>query len=254
MSFFLFDFFDFFFDFFLIFLSTGKSNIPENPLTVYIDKIVMHYVKIAMSLLNRHLPSMDFVLPSFLDFFYNQLLVGFPLKPFNLKSMIFLKDALDESGKHSRAAELAHIRAIVLSFFDEPRIRQLVSVLVRRSFVLQMDDLNQWNEAPEDFIQENLTGTFQFNVLPCAEALFLVLLREFPIAVASCVLSLVNEILANVPAGLEGVLTKDACYNALGLCPEELSEQLPFPKFFTVIVNDLAAANELYSHARLFAF
>jgi hypothetical protein len=151
--------------------------------------------------------------------------------------------------KQEQASASAFLKTELLS--DE-FVCQLVDVLVTRYFVFRQADFNAWEEDPDDWevAQDDFDSTWEFELRPCAEKLFMDLVLNFKLLLKGPLLGLFSTV-AGPPQDPSSILTKDSVYTAMGLCAPAIYDDFDFDSFLTsTLVQDVQPTGPGYKLLR----
>ncbi|TYI87724.1 hypothetical protein E1A91_D04G155800v1 [Gossypium mustelinum] len=128
------------------------------------------------------------------------------------------------------------VAGVLTSLLPKERIVLLCNVLIRRYFVLNSSDLEEWYENSEAFHHEQDMVQWTEKLRPCAEALYIVLFENHSQLLAPIVVSILQEAMNGCPTSVTeitpGLLLKDAAYGAAAYVYYELSNYLSFKDWF----------------------
>ncbi|KAA3463752.1 importin-11-like [Gossypium australe] len=128
------------------------------------------------------------------------------------------------------------VAGVLTSLLPKDRIVLLCNVLIRRYFVLNSSDLEEWYENSEAFHHEQDMVQWTEKLRPCAEALYIVLFENHSQLLAPIVVSILQEAMNGCPTSVTeitpGLLLKDAAYGAAAYVYYELSNYLSFKDWF----------------------
>uniref|UniRef100_A0A2P2HZB5 Importin-11-like n=1 Tax=Hirondellea gigas TaxID=1518452 RepID=A0A2P2HZB5_9CRUS len=147
----------------------------------------------------------------------------------------------------SREALEAH--EIKSEFFTHTVLQQICHRLITRYFILSRDDLDIWESDPEEYCTEVDGGdSWKFSLRPATEVLFRKMFHDYREAFRPVLLSLMTDGIQMIdPNNLQGILSKDAVYNAIGLTSFELVDDVDFDNWFTThLVNELKEEHSNY--------
>lgn len=122
--------------------------------------------------------------------------------------------------EHTTRETLIRAQQLMARLFPEDKIVQLTRIVILRLLSLTPSDLQMWENAPEELIQEDITDFSDFRISAAADLLWRKLLRYKPELVGREVISTLKACIAECarPADqvpMEAILRKDACYNAI---------------------------------------
>ncbi|GAA5972295.1 hypothetical protein JCM11641_002396 [Rhodosporidiobolus odoratus] len=111
----------------------------------------------------------------------------------------------------------------------EAFVPQLVEMLITRLLPLRQEDLEKWNEDPEEWMNEEEMERWEFELRPCAEHVLKALLSVYRDQLAPSMAGFLQQVSA--PQSMEGLLLKEAVYTAIGRSPSDLAEAINFPQW-----------------------
>ncbi|RDW82682.1 ARM repeat-containing protein [Coleophoma cylindrospora] len=129
-------------------------------------------------------------------------------------------------------------------------VAEIANVIVTKFFVFRQVDLEAWEEDEDEWeIREEGGGdTWEFEVRPCSEKLFMDLVINFKHLLVQPLLGFFNSV-AGAPTG--NVVTKDAVYTAMGLSAAVVFQDFDFDSFLTnTLVNDVQQTGPGYKVLR----
>ncbi|CAI9097268.1 OLC1v1033653C1 [Oldenlandia corymbosa var. corymbosa] len=128
------------------------------------------------------------------------------------------------------------IAGVVASLLPSDRVVVLCNVLIRRYFVLTVNDLEEWYRSPESFHHEEDSVLWSEKLRPCAEALYIVVFENHSQLLGPVIVSILQEAMSGCPSSVneisQGLLLKDAAYSAAAFVYYELSNHLSFKDWF----------------------
>ncbi|GAA6004411.1 hypothetical protein JCM10207_000715 [Rhodosporidiobolus poonsookiae] len=107
--------------------------------------------------------------------------------------------------------------------------QQFAELLVLRLLPLQQEDLEKWNDDPEEWMNEEEMERWEFELRPCAEFVLKALLSAFREELGPIMARLLNEV--STPHSMEGLLLKEAVYTAVGRSPSDLEGSIVFEQW-----------------------
>ncbi len=109
-------------------------------------------------------------------------------------------------------------------------VGQIASTLVTKFFVFRQVDLEAWEEEPDEWeIREEGGGdTWEFEIRPCSEKLFMDLVVNYKDLLVQPLLSFFQSVTGDSQSS---VVTKDAVYTAMGLSAPIIFESFDFDAF-----------------------
>ncbi|KAG9233175.1 armadillo-type protein [Amylocarpus encephaloides] len=138
--------------------------------------------------------------------------------------------------KEEQSQGVALIKSQLLS--DE-LVCQMANVIVTKFFIFRQVDLEAWEEDEDEWeIREEGGGdTWEFEVRPCSEKLFMDLVIHFSHLLVGPLLSFFQSVAGTEQAS---VVMKDAVYTAMGLSAPVVFQSFDFDAFLTsTLVKDI---------------
>jgi len=135
---------------------------------------------------------------------------------------------------------------LISSLFTPEVLVNLCKQLICRYFVMSKEELEEWENDPEEFIRQAEVDTWADNLKASAENLYMFLLQRFgdgcadgDFKLAPAVVQLLQDIMKqNYNSEMEVALVKDACYRALGLASFDLYDYVDFPSWFRNVLGE----------------
>ncbi|KAK2625530.1 hypothetical protein QTJ16_004842 [Diplocarpon rosae] len=131
------------------------------------------------------------------------------------------------------------VSLIKTQLLTDELVGQMASVIVTKFFVFRQVDLESW-EADEDeweIREEGGGDTWEFEVRPCSEKLFMDLVINYKQLLVEPLLAFFQSVAGT---GESSVVTKDAVYTAMGLSASVVYPSFDFDTFLTsTLVNDV---------------
>lgn len=149
-----------------------------------------------------------------------------------------------------KAEQQQAVTIIKTELLTDELVSEMASIIVTKYFVFRQVDLEAWEEDEDEWeIREEGGGdTWEFEVRPCAEKLFMDLVINFKHLLVQPLLGFFMSV-----AGTESstVVTKDAVYTAMGLSAPVVHQSFDFDAFLTsTLVNDIQQTGPGYKVLR----
>ncbi|KAI8368386.1 armadillo-type protein [Choanephora cucurbitarum] len=125
-------------------------------------------------------------------------------------------------------------RLVHEQFLTPEFVHACAETLVSQYMLLTPSDFLKWEEDPENYAIASDSENWEFELRPCAEMTFMSLLSQYRDQLVPILLGLIERV-ANV-TDQQGLLFKDAVYNAIGLGVNSLYGKLDFEPF---VINRL---------------
>ncbi|CAG9854440.1 unnamed protein product [Phyllotreta striolata] len=208
------------------------------------EKFIIHLTKILLSVLDMHpISFIEFIEPT-LDFtFYylftdegiNFVFERFVIQCFNLiKNILMCLEYKSVKTDTSKYPETIKAQKMKQAFFQPDRVSDMCRKLIGHYFLLTQDELDMWDSDPEEFSNDESGDSWKYSLRPCTDTVFVSLFHEYREYLKPVLLELIAETNAIVPPNdIQGILKKDAVYNAVGLCAFDLFDEVDFDSWFT---------------------
>ncbi|CCH63047.1 hypothetical protein TBLA_0J00470 [Henningerozyma blattae CBS 6284] len=148
----------------------------------------------------------------------------------NKKGVITIKARSDKASIDSS------IEKINNDFLNEQLIIKLLDILIEWYLKLRPIDLQNWFADPEEWINEQMSTSYEYQIRPCAENFFQDLMNSFP---KLLVPYLLNKIQNNSSASMvntqEAFLLRDSLYSSFQLSASVVSDMVDFDKLFVEV-------------------
>eukprot|EP01114_Cavostelium_apophysatum_P022781 TRINITY_DN8363_c0_g1_i1.p1 TRINITY_DN8363_c0_g1~~TRINITY_DN8363_c0_g1_i1.p1 ORF type:complete len:1020 (-),score=251.29 TRINITY_DN8363_c0_g1_i1:59-3118(-) len=269
-----------------VYIMCRDTVVPHNsPFFPFVNKLVLQKAQLIMKVQEAH-PLSFTSLENSLKFFTNYIMQNAGRndradEQFIVICMMFLKNVLScdqyrEAGKESDkpitikeiskgtpnennspsgspyVSRRQQANSVVSSFFTQSLVAELCKILITRIFPMTPANLQEWEDNPEDFFNEEEADLYQEKKTVCAEKLFMTLLEKYRDWLGPIIVTMLRTILKDASAStLEGILMKDACYRAIGLGSFQLVDWIDFSSWFTgELVRELEVQDPRYKIIR----
>ncbi|POY71320.1 hypothetical protein BMF94_5632 [Rhodotorula taiwanensis] len=105
-------------------------------------------------------------------------------------------------------------------------VQQFAEVLITRMLPLRAEDLQKWEEDPEEWMNEEEQDRWEFDLRPCAEYVLKALLSAHREQLGPNMASLLQQV--STPQSMNDLLLKEAVYTAIGRSPSDLEQYIDF--------------------------
>lgn len=193
------------------------------------DKFIIHLTKVLLGMVDYHpLCYIDFI-PSSLEFIYYYCFTEqgrqvaferFTIQCLNLMKKILQTNDYKPAKIPEETGNVLTLKAYQSKqeFFSEQVLTEICTKIVTHYFVLTSEDLDYWNNDPENFGYDDTGESWKYSLRPCVETMFLALLHRFKDILSNVLVQLIQKHHHPAdPNDLSGLLMKDAVYNAVGL-------------------------------------
>ena len=231
------------------------------PLKELLEKYAVLHLKILHDVLETHPFSFISVLKQTLEFLCSLcytpqgehlIFPRFVIFSLNIMKQVLLcmeyrpPKRIEEMNKESNMTLEGH--RIKKEFFLPAIVTEICKRLIAKYLPLSPEDLTLWDNDPEEYACEDGGDSWKYSYRPCCETAFLTLFHEYREVLAPVLTDLVRENCAPVePSNLNGILYKDAVYNAVGLAAFDLYEEIDFDQWLlSGLEAELAQKNSNY--------
>ncbi|KAH3662326.1 hypothetical protein OGAPHI_005577 [Ogataea philodendri] len=139
------------------------------------------------------------------------------------KGAVMLKQRNDQSEVRG-AAEM-----VATQFFNLQLVEHLVDLLITWYMKLRASDLESWSIEPEEWVNEQLQVSWEYQIRPCAENYFQDLVSYFKPQLSGFILRKIESVLSDDSAD---ILTKDSVLAVFQLSANAISESCNFDQLF----------------------
>lgn len=236
-------------------LFEGRNNkralINNRKMGKIIEKELINATKTIKELISNFPTSMIPYLQEILKF-YLPILMSTPKvneiqsASFEEKFLVFTIHCFTNSFEKSR--DIHEIRKILENTFENiENMKNLLFIILTKLLPIHKDEINLCNSDPQEFVQQQLSESYDFDIKSSAKFLWLAMNRNFsdlpPIS-----LDLISSFLSS-PLDKnnkeEFILCREACYHGLSLCYNEFHRLLgSFSSFFNSMILPDSKCNE----------
>ncbi|XP_055389271.1 importin-11 [Condylostylus longicornis] len=230
-----------------------KRRSSADELVELIEKFILKQTKILNEFLEQHPVSFVNVISTALNFSFNYVfhngasmifdgnVINFPnfaIHCVNLMKGILSSRAYTTFVQENCSTEVDIAVALETKkdFFTNERLSYICEKIITHYFLLTQQDLDMWIEDPEGFAADDGGESWKYALRPCTETFFLTLFSHFRTEVRCEVLKYINKAQENpltATSDLKDVILKDAIYNAAGLAPFILFDEIDFDLWFS---------------------
>ncbi|KAK7203529.1 armadillo-type protein [Myxozyma melibiosi] len=97
-------------------------------------------------------------------------------------------------------------------------------------------DLEKWSYEPEEFVYDEIQNSWEYQLRPCSEKVYIDLLANFKDLLKPRILEAFNNVSNSADMSDDALLTKDAVYCAFSITSSALFEDVDFDKIFEQIL------------------
>ncbi|KAL3277503.1 hypothetical protein HHI36_012849 [Cryptolaemus montrouzieri] len=139
----------------------------------------------------------------------------------------------------SKGPDTRRASDIKSTFFQPNTLIEICRRLVAHYFVLTQDELDMWDTDPETFANDEIGDSWKYSLRPSMETVFVTIFHEFRDILAPVLLDLIRETSGLLPPeDIQGILKKDAVYNAVALAAFDMYEEVDFDQWFTTTLME----------------
>lgn len=140
------------------------------------------------------------------------------------------KGAVTLKARSDKANIEASVTKINNEYLNENLIKKLVDVLMEWYLKLRVVELDNWFMDAEEWINEQMAASYEYQIRPCAENFFQDLINTFPEMLVPYLLNKIEVSASSLSDSLEDFLRKDAIYSAFQLSATAVSEMVDFDR------------------------
>lgn len=236
--------------------NSGTATPQSQQLIELTEKFIMKLMKLLNEYLDTHTPAFLNLVPIALEFafdyvfyngaqmiFDNQNQITFP--NFAIQCINLMKNI---STKASDETDAPIQTAAKNEFFTVERLSYISDKIITYYFLLTPQDLELWDEDPEQYAGDEGGESWKYDLRPCTESFFLTLFGQYRQDMTPDLLKFIQKAQSaplHVGSDMKELFLKDAIYKAVGLSAfnlfDEVSScayshfalfQLPFPFLF----------------------
>ncbi|CAB4252744.1 Kap120p [Maudiozyma barnettii] len=127
------------------------------------------------------------------------------------------------------------IEKISREFLNEDLIKKLVDVLMNWYLKLRPAELENWFIDPEEWINEQMMTSYEYQIRPCAENFFQDLINNFSDLLVPYLLYKIENEAASLTNSSEDFLKKDAIYASFQLSSNVVGDKVDFDNLLTTV-------------------
>ncbi|KAK9736615.1 Importin-beta N-terminal domain [Popillia japonica] len=144
--------------------------------------------------------------------------------------------------------ETVRAHQIKTNFFQPNTLAEICKKLVSHYFILTQDELDMWDNDPENFANDEAGESWKYSIRPSMESVFVTLFHEYRDTLAPILLEMIRETNCMVsPEDMAGILRKDAVYNAVGLAAYDMYDEVDFDQWFlNTLIEELKIKHNNY--------
>lgn len=150
-------------------------------------------------------------------------------------NFITKKGAVTIKVRSDKADVDAAIHKLTTEFLSEELIKKLVDLLIDWYLKLRPADLEAWSIDPEEWVNEQMSSSFEYQIRPCAENFFQNLITSFQELLGPYLLSKIDSEASQLTDSIDDLLKKDALFCAFQLSAHAVSETLDFDRLLETV-------------------
>lgn len=145
----------------------------------------------------------------------------------NKKGVLVMK-----SKNEKQNLDLSINKIVNCNFFNEQFILNLLNILINWYLKLRPSDLNNWFSDPEEWINEQISSNYEYQIRPCAENFFQDLLITFSEILVPYLLNKIQNDtnLLSSDNTLDSFLLKDSLFSSFQLSASVVGDMVDFDK------------------------
>ncbi|CAR28532.1 hypothetical protein ZYGR_0S01650 [Zygosaccharomyces rouxii] len=168
------------------------------------------------------------------DFWEQTAIRGFLILK-RIINFIHKRGAVVLKARSDRLSIDAAMQRTATEFLNENLVTKLLDILMSWYLKLRPSELESWFMDPEEWINEQLSSSYEYQIRACAENFFQDLINSFPELLVPYLLRKIENDAANLPNTLEGFLSKDAIYASFQLSVSAVSDMVDFDRLLTQV-------------------
>lgn len=176
------------------------------------------------------------------DFWEQTAIRGFLILK-RIVNFIHKKGAVVLKARSDRMSIDTAMHRISTEFLNENLVTRLLDTLMSWYLRLRPSELESWFMDPEEWINEQLSSSYEYQIRACAENFFQDLVNSFPELLVPYLLRKIENDASNLPNSLEGFLSKDAIYASFQLSATAVSEMVDFDRLLVQVFLPEATSN-----------
>ncbi|SCU82799.1 LADA_0C08042g1_1 [Lachancea dasiensis] len=160
--------------------------------------------------------------------FWEQIAIRGLLILKKLINFIHKKGAVTIRAKNDKAEVDAAIQRISVDFLNEQLVKKWVDLLMEWYIKLRLSELENWSLDPEEWMNEQLSTSYEYQIRPCAENFFQDLISTFPDLLVPYLLNKIQTEVRQLSNTMEDLLRKDAIFASFQLSATTISDSVDF--------------------------
>lgn len=160
--------------------------------------------------------------------FWEQLAIRGFLILKRIINFIHKKGALTIKARNDKAEVDTAVKRISADFLNDQLIIKLVDLLMEWYLKLRPAELENWSIDPEEWINEQMAVSYEYQIRPCAENFFQDLMSCFQDKLAPYLLNKIENEASQLTNSLQDLLKKDAIFASFQLSAASISDMVDF--------------------------
>lgn len=145
-------------------------------------------------------------------------------------NFIHKKGAVTIKAKNDKAEVDAAVSKISNEFLNAQLVTKLVDLLMEWYLKLRPTELENWSMDPEEWINEQMATSFEYQIRPCAENFFQDLINCFQQVLVPYLLNKIENEASQLSDSLNDFLKKDAIFASFQLSASSISDVVDFDR------------------------
>ncbi|KAN0050099.1 hypothetical protein ACTA71_003200 [Dictyostelium dimigraforme] len=158
--------------------------------------------------------------------------------------------SLANKGKINGNGSIQIAQQTIKQFFNKELLGELLKALVSHYLIINKEEVERWEDSPEEYIQELQVNDSLYELKPSAYNLFILLMRHFhqdSVSIVVQMLEFVTSPSFNTELSSEKICLKEACYMTIGLGYHDLMDIVNFSQvFISIFVGELHSIDERF--------
>lgn len=157
---------------------------------------------------------------------------------------VYKKGAVTLKERNEKEEIQLAIRKLTTTYFTPDVIKHLCDLIINWYLRLKPSDLESWLIEPEEWCNEEISSSWEFQIRPCAENFFQDLITFFKPELSDFILTKIsNGLTQNTSVG--DILTKDSIMCTFQLSAISIADNVNFDQILTEILIPEATKNDL---------
>lgn len=156
------------------------------------------------------------------------------------KGAITLKQRNDKEEVHNAISKLT------TTFFTPQVVQHLCDLIINWYLRLKPSDLESWLLEPEEWCNEELLSSWEYQIRPCAENFFQDLIRFFKDDLALFILNKISQGITSL--SVNDILIKDSIFCTFQLLADSITESVNFDRLLNEVFIPEGLKDDLVEH------